>query len=437
MDWIVFQLYRFALLPFIYALARALVVLPLKNKFFDSLHFRLKKEFHYNSTFDPKKKSIGIHAASGEIEYAFPLIRKIKVDHPEYNIVVTLSSTSVLKSVINCAEVDAVGPSPIDLFWQVNRFLTLFNFKLFLFARTDVWPELSWQLQQAKIPSFLFSATFSEKSARKSNILNALTRWSLNLLTKIFTVSDKDLSNLKSIRVHTSILSLGDTRYDQVFHKKNISAKKLPLNSSQKNIFVAGSTWPEDDAILLPVIARTSSQWSFVVAPHEVDESSLKKMELFFSSHNLKTLRLSQLLKDTQKISTTTASGDQWDVLLVDLYGYLFYLYEWAALAFVGGSFKEKVHSVMEPLSFFKPVCVGPKHTNNREALEFGQIKMSQFPISWVQTISNSNDLESLLKIFSQIDNTNFTQLQSELNSLISNRQGTTQKIYEEIKNHL
>lgn len=432
MDWIIFSLYRYFLLPLAFGIIRILSFLKLQNKFFETVQFRLKNEFYFKPSYQSSKQSIGIHAASGEIEYAFPLIRKLKQAHPEYNIIVTLSSTSVLKSALNQPEIDAVGPAPLDLLWTVGSFLKQFKFKLYLFARTDVWPEISYQLHHRGIPTYLFSATFSKVGIAESSALSvlysplySLTRTSLNFLTKIFTVSEEDKKNLYSIQVNTSIECLGDTRYDQVLHKKNNPTTTLPILKSPKLIFVAGSTWPEDERILLPAMVNAVDQWSFVIAPHEITATAIQKLESFFTYHKLKTRRLSK------------ATSDPWDVLIVDQYGYLFYLYQFASFTFVGGSFRSKVHSVMEPLSYYKPVCVGPFHSNNREAIEFSKIPMSQFPSAWVQSINTPEELLSLLDNHATISEQNRAQMASELKIMMNHRLGATLRTYDQIYSHL
>lgn len=429
MDKVVFSLYRFFFFPLIYGLVRTLDFFNFKNKFFDSLHFRLRNEFVLRPSYDSNRKSIGIHAASGEIEYAFPLIRKIKELHPEYNIIVTLSSTSVLKTVINQPYVDAVGPTPIDLMDFVQAFLKKFDFQLFLFARTDVWPELSHQLKKRSIPSYLFSATFSQVAVKKGRFLNSLTRYSLNQLTQIHCVSEIDRQNIQAIGVTTSLEVSGDTRYDQVFYKKEKEAKHLPYLTTTKKIFVAGSTWPEDENIILPALIQARANWVSIIAPHEIAESTLQRIEMFFKQFNMKTLRLSQLEPDTD----TTG----WDVLIVDKYGYLFHLYAWARLTFVGGSFKAKVHSVMEPLSFFKPVCVGPHHTNNREAIEFGQVWAEVIQSPWVQTIQDQAQFLKLLDKHGALGEAQQQELVTQLTNAINQRLGATNSVYEIIKSHI
>ena len=308
--------------------------------------------------------------------------------------------------------------------------MSSYHFKFFLFARTDVWPEFSWQLDKLKIPSVLFSATFSKKSAEKFSLENSLTRWSLNLLSNIYTVSEDDRDNLRSIQVRTPIQCLGDTRYDQVFYKKNANEKKIPNRSYDKCIFVAGSTWPEDEDILLPAMVKATESWRFVIAPHEISEVRLQKLESYFADHRLISKRFSKIQFDLD-------TGRDWDVIIVDLYGYLFHLYSWANLAFVGGSFKAKVHSVMEPLSYFKPVCVGPFHSNNREAIEFSQILAEKAPITWVSIIESSDDLKVLLQKLARSTFEEKLKMEEELTILLENHLGATSKTYDSIKAYL
>ncbi len=426
MDQVVFLVYRFFLLPLIYGLVHIIALLKIQNKFFESLQFRLANEFVLRPSYDSKKKSIGVHAASGEIEYAFPLIRKIKEMHPDYNIVVTLSSKSVLKTVINQQYVDAVGPAPIDMFDFVGAFLNKFDFQLFLFARTDVWPELSYQLKKRSIPACLFSATFSQESAKKGKHLNVLTRFALNQLPKILCVSESDRQNIKDIGVTTDIDVAGDTRYDQVFYKKEKEAKVLPYLTTTKKIFVAGSTWPEDEAVLLPALVYSKSVWASVIAPHEVTNETVHRLEMFFAQHQMRTVRLSLITPETASMG--------WDVLIVDKYGYLFQLYSWARLTFVGGSFKSKVHSVMEPLSFFKPVCVGPLHENNREALEFGKVLAEEIQAPWVQTVTDTAQLEKLLHKHGALSEARQQQMATQLAGVIDQRRGSSERVYEAIR---
>ncbi|MGZ3692074.1 MAG: 3-deoxy-D-manno-octulosonic acid transferase, partial [Pseudobdellovibrio sp.] len=54
-----------------------------------------------------------------------------------------------------------------------------------------------------------------------------------------------------------------------------------------------------------------------------------------------------------------------------DKIGFLADVYRFADLAFIGGSFKDKVHSVMEPLCCGLNVITGPFYKNSPEAVKY------------------------------------------------------------------
>ena len=43
-------------------------------------------------------------------------------------------------------------------------------------------------------------------------------------------------------------------------------------------------------------------------------------------------------------------------------------------MVFVGGSFKQGIHNVLEPAVYGIPVLFGPKHENSQEAITLGKL---------------------------------------------------------------
>jgi 3-deoxy-D-manno-octulosonic-acid transferase len=56
-------------------------------------------------------------------------------------------------------------------------------------------------------------------------------------------------------------------------------------------------------------------------------------------------------------------------VIIVDSIGILLTLYTYAHVAYVGGSFRQGVHNVLEAAVYGIPVLFGPRHRNSREPL--------------------------------------------------------------------
>ena len=55
-------------------------------------------------------------------------------------------------------------------------------------------------------------------------------------------------------------------------------------------------------------------------------------------------------------------------VIIIDSIGILLTLYYYADVAYVGGSFKQGIHNVLEPAVYGIPVVFGPKNKNSQEA---------------------------------------------------------------------
>lgn len=382
-DFLIFTLYRFLAMPL------ALIVLRLCSPWLpEKMKEMLIDREQLNLQALPARP-IWIHASSGEIEYAKSVIREAKRLYPQVPILVTYFSPSAKKLIQKFSGIDLAMALPWDHRSKVKKFLDYYKPRAFLIARTDVWPEIASEAAVRGIPGLLFAATVSGKSSRKGWIAGALTRTALNSLSQIYCVSIEDHDNLVEMGVRTPIEVAGDTRFDQViFRLRNPNPVKMELKPQPKKgkIFVMGSTWPQDEEILLPALKKwIGLGHQAIIAPHEVSDDRLAQLEKSIE-------KISGRRPDRYtKINTWTSP-----ILLVDQIGCLQELYAWGDVAFVGGSFKDKVHSVMEPLCVGLPVLVGPYHTNNREALQFQNTLVSPGFFA-VNVIQNSGDLEKAL----------------------------------------
>lgn len=124
---------------------------------------------------------------------------------------------------------------------------------------------------------------------------------------------------------------------------------------------VAGSTWPADEAVLLPAwveLRRAVRGARMVIAPHEPTSAHLEAIERWAGEHGIVLARLG------------AAAAPEAEVVLVDRVGVLGDLYALADAAYVGGGFHAAgLHSVLEPAAFGAPVAFGPRFEASRDAL--------------------------------------------------------------------
>lgn len=344
-----------------------------------------------NEDFIAAQRPFWIHAASGEIEYARPVIRELKERFPEVPVIVTFSSPSAKKILRVIPDIDAWGRLPWDFKEDCQRFLDKWQPRCCLIARTDVWPVMAETCHDNDVPSLLFSATFASNSSRLKGFSAKVTQWALNQLSEIHCVSEGDIQQLNRLNLQIPVHARGDTRFDQVFHRLQHPKplKKELRPSFGPPVLVAGSTWPEDERVLIPAFKALKTPCQLILAPHEIQDSHLQELVRELERSGLSFIRYS-----------TARSWGEEKVLLIDQVGILAELYTWGQVAFVGGSFRKQVHSVMEPLAAGLPVLVGPLHHNNREALVFkNQVIASQKVVTEVHDeISMTVELEKLLQ---------------------------------------
>ncbi|HEY1079790.1 MAG TPA: glycosyltransferase N-terminal domain-containing protein [Bdellovibrio sp.] len=367
-----------------------------------------------------------IHAASGEIEYARPVIRELKRQYPGTPVLVTYSSPSAKKILAGLSDVDVWASLPWDMPGPMNKFVQKWNPRALLISRTDVWPVLLQTVVNKKIPAILFSATFADNSSRLRGVTRHLTKYTLERLTEIHCVSAEDIENLKTLALKTPVVASGDTRFDQVFHRlENPKVLKNELIPSPEDfVFIAGSTWPEDEAVIVPALGKLSAPpIKSIIAPHETTSEHLEALEKQIHSVGLKSVRYSQA---TQWPANT--------VLIIDQVGILAELYTWADVAFIGGSFKKQVHSVMEALAAGLPVMVGPYHRNNREALFYQKKNFSSGMV--VQVIQTVNDVVILLQRMKKLQ-LQIPQIKEEIRLEVGKNRNSTVRLISAIEKNL
>ncbi len=353
---------------------------------------------------------IWLHASSGEIEYLKSFIREHKKLKPTVSIVVSYSSPSAVKLFENVKlHVDYFFPLPWDQPAQLNKIIETLNPSSFYFGRTDLWPELIFQLSLRKIKIYVISYNPS------LGLFNRL--WSkifLSSFTGIFCTHPMQQKVLETIVPNSVVvLAPGDTRFDQVFWRLK-QVTKIPFQFSQPYL-VFGSTWIADEAIFVPLLKDLKALgYQIVWSPHEVDLDTMQRIETSLRDLNLTFVKLSDL-------TSTNA-----DILLVDKVGYLADFYRLADGAFVGGSFKAKVHSVMEPLCCAIPVITGPHIANSPEGLQYQHVIMNEVPV--VQVVQSSSEFLDAVKKIKALQKNDFKKLL--IGHLEKNRYAT-QKITE------
>ncbi len=305
--------------------------------------------------------SYWFHASSGELEYCKPLIRKLKELDPTAKITVTYSSPSAEKLFGNISGfVEEFLPICWDQPQDLKKLFYSIKPKALLFSRTDIWPELIYQARQHDTPMGLFS--FNPKF---NSVSKLLYRRLLRHFSFVSCVDEFGAEQLKEVIPSVKVSNDGDTRFDQVFFR--LSQESTIDLSQNSKIAVFGSTWPQDEAVVFKTFVWLKNQsFKMVLSPHDVNEFNINRLREELQKNKFSV----QLLSDSLRAGSYDIRMTS-DVLLIDKIGYLADCYRFADFAFVGGSFKDKVHSIMEPLCCGLKVAVGPLFKNSPEGVKY------------------------------------------------------------------
>lgn len=310
---------------------------------------------------DPNADYIWFHAASlGEFEQGRPIIEEIKREHPNYKILLTFFSPSGYDVRKDYPVADIVCYMPFDKKRNVKKFLKLVQPKKVVFIKYEFWYNFVNGLRKRNIPVYMVSAIF-----RPSQIFFRWYGWMMRKLLRYYEcicVQDENSAKLlNSINV-TNVKVCGDTRFDRVLDIEK-QAKPLKIVESfvrkatteNEKIFIAGSTWPKDEDIIIPYFNITTDL-KLIIAPHEIDEAHLKYIE---SNLERPHIRYSQAIPEMM---------EDYDCLIIDSFGILSSIYRYGQIAYVGGGFGVGIHNVLEAAVYNVPVVFGPNFKKFREA---------------------------------------------------------------------
>ncbi len=302
-------------------------------------------------------KSIWVHVASlGEFEQGLPILERLRTKYPEHKLVLSFFSPSGYEVKKNTTVADVVVYLPMDSNSKVKRFLNLINPELAIFVKYEVWPNYLYHLKKRKIPTILVSAIFSKRQIYFKSY-GRFMRKSLDTFSHFFVQDEKSKKLLESIGFNNATIG-GDTRLDRVSEilKRNNQLDFMNRFKNNQLCLVAGSTWPEDEELLINHINNTKEKMKFVIAPHEIKPAHIEKITSVLQK---RTILYSEIGSQNLK---------EFDILVVDTIGLLTKIYSYANIAYVGGGFATGLHNTMEPAVFGIPIIIGPQFEGFKEA---------------------------------------------------------------------
>jgi len=323
------------------------------------------------------------HVASlGEFEQAKPVIEAFREGYPDHFIYITFFSPSGYEQKKNYEGADLITYLPLDRPANAHKFMEVVQPAIVVFVKYEFWYNYLNETQKLKVPIYSISALFTPNHIFfKAH--GGLHRQMLGFFAHIFVQNEPSKILLEGINIgHVSIS--GDTRFDRVVDTLK-NPEKYPLIEAFKGsaeLMIIGSSWPIDMELLYAIVNENRGDLKFVIAPHEVNEASVSRLEQGLSCTSVRIT------------DCTVEQAIEADVLIINTIGMLSNIYQYGHFAYIGGAFGDGLHNILEAVIFGLPVIFGNRGLEKfPESLELAEAG-GAFPI---------DNAKEMTEIFNQL----------------------------------
>lgn len=323
--------------------------------------------------------ALWLHGSSaGELLQARPLLAELRRLRPARPLVYSYDSPSAEPFLDRLGDVDLILPLPFDGRAEMRALFEALRPSALALVDAELWPGLLLEAERRGVPAALVAGRLGEGSRRLAAPVRPLYRALLGTLDLVGAVDEGAAAAFRRAGAAPGRVTVtGDPRVDEALAEARVggapaepqgragrasspsagekAAAAVTLSASESDnespVVVAGSTWPDDEAVLIPALAGLRDEgirFRLVLAPHDTAEGRLRDAE-----RGLEAARFAH--------GRWSRGGAKAEALLVDRVGVLRALYAGAAVAWVGGGFRGALHNVMEPAAREVAVVTGPR----------------------------------------------------------------------------
>lgn len=341
----------------------------------------LVKRLKRSLSSQPKEQSkVWFHVASaGEFEQAIPLMEQLKrSDSPPFILLTYFSPSGELAVKMEAKRRDEsflpscwdhADFSPHDFPSCVVDFIRTLKPQALILIHKEIWPNLVLSANKMGTPCFLWLTRFKQQ-------IPWFIRPLLSYFSDIGVVDSPSFDLIKQFDPRLPVRLVGDTRLERILFRKKYFCDRQRLSAIDFELspqsVIAASFWDEDFEVLkqaLAILARSELSFPLLLVPHEPTAQRVSNWIKAFP-------------EDLKKV---------FSIQIIDQVGILAELYSQASIVIVGGSFKKRVHNVLEPLVYQCMLVTGPHISNSVEACQLHEQNI-------LEKTQNEKELASVLE---------------------------------------
>jgi len=313
------------------------------------------------------RESIWIHAVSvGEVLAVSRMVEELKARLPGWRVVVSTTTDTGQKLAQERFGQSNVFYFPLDLSWAVQAYLRALRPRLLVLAESEFWPNLLHQAHSMGVPVAVVNARVSDRSLPRYLMFRGLLRGVMRNVDVFLAQSEVDARRLTEIGAPAERVRVGGNLKFEVRPQvatEFVAEFSAALHREKTGpVLVAGSTLDGEEAMLLDCFRQVlvrNPVGLMVLAPRHPERFAAAASLLDASG-------LPWQRRSEWGGGELPAGG----VFLLDSIGELASLYQFADLAFVGGSLVPKGgHNVLEAAQCGSAILVGPYTENFRDII--------------------------------------------------------------------
>ncbi|MDP1853341.1 MAG: 3-deoxy-D-manno-octulosonic acid transferase [Candidatus Omnitrophota bacterium] len=341
-------------------------------------HKGLWRRLKLPDTCDFKESPVWIHAVSvGEVQVASLWVKAIRQKSNKRLVVSTVTKTGNNLAHKLMGNETTVIYAPLDISIITEKFVKVINPSLFIMIETELWPNIIYSLYKKGVPIALLNGRISPRSFYGYSRIKFLTRGILNKISLFCMQTEEDRQRIINLGASVDKVRVtGNMKFDGMDYadyKKDGADYKIKLGlGSDDKIWVAGSTHPQEEEIILKAYQRLNSEspaLKLLIAPRHIERA--KEVAGLINKFGFNPVRVSQLNRSMPPSDGTPSKAvagqpaNRPTVLILDTIGQLRDIYRIATFVFVGGSLVKKGgQNILEPAAFAKPIIFGPHMVN-------------------------------------------------------------------------
>jgi len=318
-------------------------------------------------------------------------------------------------------------PLPFESILAILLFITLNNYSTIVILEQEIWPAFIFLNRLFKKKILLLNCNMYEKSFQFQRKFKFLFSGLFSLFDEIIAKSNLDMEKILYFTKKINVKNLENFKILSSFKnltidENNLDNQKIQTCTDKKKIILFSSFHQQEFYIASEIIKEIknrkfinkefdSNRVKYIIAPRHLekikyllDEFKNSKISYDLLSNYIQNNE-NKLDENSNKINTEKLDDlkllirniqeglFEKDILIIDKYGFLSYIYGYCIVSIIGGSFNNKggqnfIESVMHKV----PVIIGPSYENFQDLME-------QFSGPWLKIIENFKDEKELISL--------------------------------------